>query len=360
MAGQQLGNLGGAAVNRLLVSVIIPCYNAERWVAEAIESALAQTYRPIEVVVIDDGSTDGSLGIIRRYRDRVKWESGPNRGGDAARNRGFQLSAGQLIQWLDADDYLLSEKIEREVRHLEESGADVVFGDWRHEYVDAHGGRRLGPVVSAKTDDVLFGLLSGWWAASDAYLMRRWVVEVINGWDENLPAAQDLDLWIRACIVGARFTYQSGCYSVYRRHGSTTVSTRDRTGRLVMYGRVMEKAHELLESSGLLTSRYRQAMALSHFHVARNLYEADRDAYRRHVRMALELDPGFTPRESRLFNAAARVAGLAAAERAAVAKRRGVRAIRGLAGVLGHRRFPRPSSSVPATNVGERHRATEW
>ena len=90
-----------------LVSVIIPCYNNEEWIAEAIDSALSQTYTPIEVIAIDDGSTDKSLEIIKSYGDRIKWETGVNKGHSAARNRGFSLSSGKDIQWLDADDYIL-------------------------------------------------------------------------------------------------------------------------------------------------------------------------------------------------------------------------------------------------------------
>ena len=71
----------------MLVSILIPCFNAEKWVAQAIESALAQTWPEKEVIVVDDGSTDASLEIIRHFDGRVRWESGPNRGGNAARNR---------------------------------------------------------------------------------------------------------------------------------------------------------------------------------------------------------------------------------------------------------------------------------
>lgn len=96
---------------RLMVSVIIPCYNAERWVAEAIQSCLDQTYSPIEVIVIDDGATDRSLEVIKSFGQRIRWETGPNRGGNCARNRGLALSKGQYVQFLDADDYLLPEKL---------------------------------------------------------------------------------------------------------------------------------------------------------------------------------------------------------------------------------------------------------
>ncbi len=101
-----------------LVSIIIPCYNAERWLNEAIDSCLAQTYRPIEIIVIDDGYTDGSLEIIKSYGDRITYKTGPNKGGNHARNLGFSLCKGSYIQFLDADDYIRPTKLERQVQYL--------------------------------------------------------------------------------------------------------------------------------------------------------------------------------------------------------------------------------------------------
>ena len=97
-----------------VVSIIIPCFNAGRWLREAIDNCLAQTYRGVEINVVDDGSTDDSLTIIQSYGDKIRYESGPNQGGSHARNRGFALSHGDYIQYLDADDFLLPEKIEEQ------------------------------------------------------------------------------------------------------------------------------------------------------------------------------------------------------------------------------------------------------
>src|SRR5580704_15422021 len=105
---------------RPLVSILIPCYNAERWVAQAIESALAQTWPEKEVIVVDDGSTDGSLGIIKQFEARIRWETGPNRGGNNTRNRLLELARGEWLQYLDADDYLLPDKVGRQMKFLEQ------------------------------------------------------------------------------------------------------------------------------------------------------------------------------------------------------------------------------------------------
>ncbi len=112
-----------------LVSILIPCYNAERWIAQSIESALAQTYGSIEVIVVDDGSTDRSLDIIRGFGDRIRWETGPNRGGNWARNRLLDLARGEWVQFLDADDYLLPDKVEPQMHFLQNHPeTDILYG----------------------------------------------------------------------------------------------------------------------------------------------------------------------------------------------------------------------------------------
>lgn len=93
-----------------LVSIIIPCFNASRWIAETIESCLQQTYSNIEIIVIDDGSTDNSLLIIKNYENQITYQSIPHNGGNYARNLGLKLSSGEYIQFLDADDYILPKK----------------------------------------------------------------------------------------------------------------------------------------------------------------------------------------------------------------------------------------------------------
>ena len=96
------------------VSCIIPCYNAERFLGEAIESVIAQTLRPAEIIVIDDGSTDGSAAVAARYADRVEYLRQDNAGPAAARNRGVELTHGNYVAFLDADDLWHAEKLERQ------------------------------------------------------------------------------------------------------------------------------------------------------------------------------------------------------------------------------------------------------
>ena len=306
-----------------LLSVIIPCYNAERWVAEAVDSCLRQTYLNVEVIVVDDGSTDRSLEILRAYGKRIKLEVGPNRGGNCARNVGFALSRGDYIQYLDADDYLLPEKMEIQVACLESTGADIVYSDWRHLVSGQDGSHRLEPVeVSGRQSDVLAALLSGWWVACMALLIRRSVIEKLAGWDESLKAAQDRDFFTRAALTSAKIEYLPGCHSIYRRYGSISVSTGNRQRWAESHCRVLDKATAALEANQRLSPEYRHALARSYFGLARNYFDLDREKYYELMAKVLTLEPAFRPLESRLYNMFRHCLGFYAAERLASWRRR--------------------------------------
>jgi glycosyltransferase involved in cell wall biosynthesis len=141
----------------LQISILIPCFNADKWIAQSIESALAQTWPNKEVVVLDDGSTDGSLDIIRRFDGRIRWETGPNRGGGAARDRLLTLAHGEWLQYLDADDLILPEKITRQVEFLERhTDCDVVCSPF--------------PRASGSLDPPgIMAFTTNWGAAMEAY-----------------------------------------------------------------------------------------------------------------------------------------------------------------------------------------------
>ena len=308
-------------MNRL-VSVIIPCYNAVRWVSEAIQSCLNQTYQPLEVIVIDDGSTDQSLEVIKSFDDKIRWESGSNRGGNHARNRGFALSRGDYIQFLDADDYLMPEKIARQVAFLESTGADVVYGDWRHQYDAPDGTIEFGDIViSGNHDDVLGALVGDWWVAPAAVLARREAVLRTGGWDESLEAAQDRDYMISLAITGARILYQPGCYSVYRRHGATSVTGSNRERWLDNQSAVLRKTWRTLENGGLLTKRNRSAMAHSYFVLARNYFSIDRAKYSACMKNVFLLDSKFRPNAPVFYKLVQRFFGFLPAEKLAQWKR---------------------------------------
>ena len=194
-----------------LVSIVIPCFNAEKWIKETIDSCLNQSYSNIEIIIIDDGSVDSSLEIIKSYRNKVIWESGSNRGANYARNRGFALSKGKYIQYLDADDYLLSEKIERQIICFKKTGADVVYSDYQRIKYLFNGTTSNDLRICGQQEDFLeFILLCKQWLQTANPLFTRNIVSNSGGWDETMKAAQDVDFHRAIAISGAKFVYLPG------------------------------------------------------------------------------------------------------------------------------------------------------
>jgi len=214
-----------------IVSIVIPCYNAEKWIAEAIQSALDQDYRNCEVIVIDDGSTDSSLIAIKSFGDKVRWVSGANLGGCAARNRGIDLSQGEWIQFLDADDVLTADCIEAKVN------ADLPEGV-------------LPCTQVAFMPDSDLSLLSSKWTRTEydfatmvlhttpptpAPLHRKQDLVRIGGFRPGLPCSQEYDLHLRLAIqIGLKFhvipvvgaLIRPRPDSVSKRNGAPILATR--------------------------------------------------------------------------------------------------------------------------------------
>jgi glycosyltransferase involved in cell wall biosynthesis len=289
-----------------LVSIIIPCFNASRWLSEAIDSCLEQTYSNIEIIIIDDGSSDNSWEIIKsysdKYKNKIKCRSIPHSGGNHARNLAISLSNGEYIQFLDADDYILPEKIEHQVRFLETTDADVVYGDWRYQYHRDDGIIQLGKIeVSGIQTDILESLLATWWVAVAALLYKRSSVEKSDGWDENLPAVQDRDFFLSVVINGAKVKYQSGCYSIYRRYGDVTVSTCSKPRWIACHCLVLEKTESKLFALQRLSNNYRRAMAACYFDLARTALFIDYSLYLKLVDAALTRFPDFEGNSNRRF-----------------------------------------------------------
>jgi glycosyltransferase involved in cell wall biosynthesis len=198
-----------------LVSIIIPCYNGEEYLHHAIESALAQSYQWIEVIVVDDGSTDGSSEIAKRYP--VRYIQQKNGGVSSARNLGLQESRGAGITFLDADDQLKQDAIGAGVHALaEHPECAMAVGD--HVFISADGSylasSRKDPLSAFHYEALL---ISNFIEMTSSVLFRRSVLDVVGGFNTELSAAEDYDLYLR--IAGA---YPICCHSAivaeYRIH----------------------------------------------------------------------------------------------------------------------------------------------
>lgn len=203
-----------------LVSVIIPSYNSARFLADAVTSVFAQTYCPVECIVVDDGSTDETREILQQLTIRypyLKTARKINGGPSSARNLGLRLCSGELVSFLDADDVLLPGKIEGQINFLEEHpDVGLVYGDYMVVAEDlkplalftAEMPRKLHP---------LDALCYRNWFNPLVPLIRRSVIAKVGDFDEDLAVAEDWDYWIR-CAKVTRMSHHPGPVALYRQH----------------------------------------------------------------------------------------------------------------------------------------------
>lgn len=308
----------------MLASILIPCFNAERWIEPAIESALAQTYIDNEVIVIDDGSSDHSLEIIKSFGDRIRWESGPNRGGNIARNRLLELARGEWLQYLDADDYLLAEKIQRQMEFLlANPDADIVFGPVTMEHLDDKNSRReLIPVPEPRDSWIL---LARWFLPqTGAVLWRKQAIVDVGGWKPDQPCCQEHELYLRLLMTGKRFAYCEHNGAIYRHWGETSLWR----GNIPEVHRrrleIEQRAEDFLRQTNGLTPERQHAINIARFETARSAWQYDPAFAKEIIRTVRLRDRALIPSGSAapsLYRLALKLFGFSAAELIAKWKR---------------------------------------
>jgi glycosyltransferase involved in cell wall biosynthesis len=203
-----------------LVSILIPAYNAERWIAETINSALGQTWLRKEIIVLDDGSTDGTLAVARQFESKgVRVVTQRNQGAAAARNKAFSLSRGDYVQWLDADDLLSPDKVAHQMQAVEQTGDGWAlfssrWGSFRYRRAKA---KFIASPLWADLDPTEW-LIRKWEGnchmQTATWLVSRELTEAAGPWDTRLLGDDDGEYFsrvINACN-GIRFIPQGRVY----------------------------------------------------------------------------------------------------------------------------------------------------
>jgi glycosyltransferase involved in cell wall biosynthesis len=275
-----------------LVSILIPCYNARPWIAQCIQSAIDQTYPHKEIVVVDDGSTDGSLDVIRDFGDHVRFETGPNRGANVARNRLVELSRGDWLSFLDADDYLLPEKIKRQMAQIaSDANIDVVYSP----VIELS--QKTGPMYPQSVeDDDLYANYIRWDPFSTiALLWRKSAIVDVGGWNPNQPVCQEHELLLRLIMAGKRFELLCEPLSVYRKVDGASISRRSPLKTLIQKTALTDKLEAYLVASGQPKGKHRLALAQARFEDARTAYAYDKEFAEKLIRQIYKTQDGFYP-----------------------------------------------------------------
>jgi len=234
------------------VSIVIPCYNNTHFVKAAIDSALAQTFSNREIIVIDDGSTHNSLETIRAYGNCIRWETGPNQGAPVVRNRGLELAQGEFIKFLDADDVLLQDCLERQVNQAMQLPTDrkaIIYGDALWADQDGHPLAKYRHEPIRPGEDAIAHILKES-PLTSCPLHKREYLLAIGGFDTSLPRGQEYDLHLRLVLSGVDFVYYPGPVYHYRQHmevGRISNHLYSHDGPLVMFY-IIQKQKEIIEA----------------------------------------------------------------------------------------------------------------
>jgi glycosyltransferase involved in cell wall biosynthesis len=225
-----------------MVSVVIPTYNRSSTLREAVLSVFNQSYRPIECIIVDDGSTDDTSDVVRTF-GRLEYDGfslryiyHSNSGAQVSRNIGTQCAAGEFIQYLDSDDLLYPDKLAHQVKFLlAHPEFDGIFGDWeigsdeKKELKKAHA-----------SDDLYTQFLTDCCIANFSFLMRSQLVKKVGGWDPEIRRNQEIDFHIRCLLAGAKFCHEAFVTGLWRIHNNKRISNSTSLDDVIYFYRKME------------------------------------------------------------------------------------------------------------------------
>lgn len=258
------------------VSVVMAVYNGEKYLREAVNSVLSQSFKDFEFIIIDDGSTDRSGELLASYTradKRIILVSRPNKGLTKSLNEGLHLARGEFVARMDGDDVCILERFERQVAYLREH-LDIVLVGSRVEFIDPEGFPiNLKPGLMMNHEQIDTALLSkGWPLVHPAVMMRRDAVMAIGGYSETYPTNQDHDLFLRLAEHG-KLANLPDVLLQYRQHfQSITLARSKQQGDMIEA--ILREAYTrrgMTMPTGLLNSRPR---AMSHLDHHRNWFWA--------------------------------------------------------------------------------------
>lgn len=202
------------------VSVIIPVYNGEKYIRNAIDSVINQTYRNFEIVVANDGSTDNTVEILKEYGDKIRWKSQENKGPASAKKFGTSMAKGEYLAYLDSDDMFLPDKLKQQVDYLDKHPeVGLVYSGYYQ--VDEKG--EIVKLISCNKKKAL--LIQQNYVPTSGVMCRRECIDNVGVFDEDLGSNYDWDMWLRISEK-----YPIHCISKplfkYRVHGENISLTR--------------------------------------------------------------------------------------------------------------------------------------
>lgn len=251
------------------VSILIPCYNSERFIAETLKSCIEQDYDNVEIIVVDDGSSDKSFAIAREWATRYSSISvycQPNKGVCRARNLAFEKSSGEYIMYLDADDIISRDKISHQIKLLSGESFDTIATcKWDRFYSDISDATFPELIVYRDYNnslELIEDLLNGGMLGVSCYLTHRSIIEKAGMWNEKLIINTDGEYFFRVLANAGKIIYCRQGALYYRSSVTNSISRRKPTaekGESLLLSYIL--TYKYLAEHGMLTLRAKQGLA---------------------------------------------------------------------------------------------------
>lgn len=260
----------------MLISVVIPCYNVEKFIAECLASVVTQTYDQIEIICIDDGSTDNTLSLIQQFSDDnsrdIKVVSQSNRGQCAARNAGAKIAHGDFIHFLDADDLMESRKIENVVHLIKNHKTlpSFIVGDYVFRPYD-------GDEILKRADNRngWYGLFSTNLGITSSITWRGKSLESVNYWNEKQKTSVEYELMFRLLKNGHQFIHDRDPQIIVRERKSGSITQNNLRENLIRYINLRLRMLNHLKENNLLENELEEHAMNALFTAIKRLYKYD-------------------------------------------------------------------------------------
>jgi glycosyltransferase involved in cell wall biosynthesis len=311
----------------------MPVYNAKPWLSDALRSVFMQSaeHSQVDLVVVDDGSTDGSYDLARHELEnsgfRFQLLRTENGGPSRARNLGWRNAQGSWIQFLDADDQLHLDKIALQIQAAADLPAEVavVYSDWERLSTANSHKNVLGPGIRPciGTDPVC-DLLHANFLQVGSYLVRRDWLERVSGFDESYQLIEDVNLLLRIAMAGGRFQHVPSQHPLflYRLHTAGSLSKNSRTKFVEGCLRNTEMVEAFWRSRSLMTPSHVTVLAQCYYQAARFFAEVNNERFEGLANHLNELIPGFVPEGPPALRSLSKLIGYPLAEKSSVVYRR--------------------------------------
>lgn len=304
-----------------MVSVIIPAYNAAQTIVQTLSSVFMQTYTLLEIIVVNDGSTDETASILSAYHDKIKLITTVNKGVSNARNLGLSYATGKYIQFLDSDDLLLPEKLSIQVKALDENNADVAYGHWQR-FTQKNQDIIITETVDKQiTGDTEIALFTEFWCPPAVLLYSKRITDKLK-WNENLPIIQDARYLLDSALAKGKFVFVPELMAQYRDGQKGSLSKRNETAFVRDCVINAQDICQIWRTEFKKNPQKKKAIIDVLRHGINRLSILDNQMAKKAIDYLLEVEPNYIPEEKGILRTLSKLIGYRNAESIAGLKRK--------------------------------------